>query len=234
MPKCANCSLQGNGKYCPECGHAYIIKRISVSTLFHEVMSTLTHYDKGFLYTLKELAVHPGTMQKKYLLGERSRYQKPFSLFFICTTITGLAFYLMDAPSAEGTHQDQIREDFLRHYFVLLQAALLPLFALITWILLGNKNLNYAEILVQFTYTLAFGFLILIPIGLLRTFHILPDQNWTKYADIPILAVYVIGTNLNFFNKQSAWIVIVKSLAILLISWFASNILAEQVVKLME
>ena len=212
----ANCGIEGNGKYCSECGQAYVIKRISISTLLHEVLHTFTHFDKGFIYSLKELAIRPGRMQKKYLLGERSRYQKPFSLFFICATITGLAFYLMESPSPEGAHLDEIREDFLRHYFVILQSVLLPLFALITWILLGNKNLNYAEILVQFTYTLAFGFLLLIPVGLLRI-YLLPDQNWTKYADIPVLAAYVIWTNMNFFNKQSAWIVVLKSVTILLI-----------------
>ena len=116
---------------------------------------------------------------------------------------------------------------------MILQAVLLPLFALITWILLGNKNLNYAELLVQFTYTLAFGFLLLIPIGLLRQFHVLPDQNWTKYADLPVLAAYVIWTNLKFFNKHPAWVIVIKSVTILIICWFASNILGEQVVKLM-
>jgi Protein of unknown function (DUF3667) len=233
MTTCANCGFQGNGKYCSECGHAYIIKRISISNLLHEVLHTFTHFDKGFIYTLKELAIRPGTMQKKYLLGERSRYQKPFSLFFICATITGLSFYFMETLSPQGAELDPTREDFLRHYFVILQAVLLPFFALMTWILLGNKNLNYAELLVQFTYTLAFGFLLLIPVGLLRQFHILPNQNWAKYVDIPVLAVYVIWTNLNFFNKQSSWVVIVKSVTILLVCWFASNILAEQVVKFM-
>ncbi len=58
-----------------------------------EVFHFFTHLDKGFLYTLKSLLKHPGRMQHGYVEGDRSRHQKPFSMFFICLTIAALSRY---------------------------------------------------------------------------------------------------------------------------------------------
>ena len=230
MTTCANCGHTGTGNYCSECGNSYRVKRITLSSIIHEATHTFTHLDTGFGYTLKELALHPGTMQKKYLSGERSRYQKPFSMFFICASITALAFYWITREASGATHIEVTREKFLKNYFVILQCTLLPFFALITWVLFRNKTINYAEILVLFVYTLAFGFLTIIPINTLSMFS---NWRWLPFLDLPVLGIYVIWTNLNFFNKQPAWIVILKSIFMLLIGWFASNIIAEQIVRWM-
>ena len=46
--------------------------------LLHEVAHAFWHLEKGFLYTLKELATKPDIMQRKYLSGIRLRYQSRF------------------------------------------------------------------------------------------------------------------------------------------------------------
>jgi len=83
MIVCQNCGSEGDQKYCPGCGQALQIERISINSLLHEVAHTFWHLEKGFLYTLKELAINPGTTQRKYLSGIRLRYQKTFPLFAI-------------------------------------------------------------------------------------------------------------------------------------------------------
>ena len=230
MATCSNCGHTGTGSYCSECGNSYTVKRITFGSILHEVTHTFTHFDKGFGYTLKELAIRPGIMQKKYLTGERSRYQKPFSMFFICASITALSFYYITHNTSGTTDIEISRENFLKNYFVILQSVLLPAFALITWLLFRNKNLNYAGTLVLFVYTLAFGFLLIIPVNLASLFS---TSRWVVFADIPVLGAYVIWTNLNFFNKQRAWIVVIKSTFVLLVGWFASNIIGEQIINWM-
>ena len=81
MQVCTHCHLQGEGKYCSNCGEIYRPGRITLRSVLHEVVHTFTHADHGFLYTLKSLAIRPGIMQKNYLEGERKSNQKPFSLF---------------------------------------------------------------------------------------------------------------------------------------------------------
>ena len=227
MTICANCGHYGAGHYCSECGNPFKVKRITLSSLLHEVTHTFTHLDKGFGYTLKELTLRPGKMQKRYLSGERRRFQKPFSMFFICASITGLAFYWLTRQASGSTDIEKAQEYFIKNYFVILQCVLLPFFALVTWFLFGGKDLNYAETLVLFVYTLAFAFLLIIPFNSL---HLLIKSKWMPYADLPVMAVYVVWTNLNFFNKQRRWIVITKSIFMLLIGWFTSNLIAEQIV----
>src|ERR1041384_3171395 len=92
---CQNCGIEGSEIYCGQCGQPLEIKRVTAQHLLHEVAHTFWHLEKGFLYTLKELATTPGTMQRKYLSGIRLRYQKPFPLFAISVTIAALALYLI-------------------------------------------------------------------------------------------------------------------------------------------
>ena len=232
MAICKNCGHQGTGKYCSECAQPYEVRRITIGTIVHEVTHLFTHLDKGFLYTLRELAIHPGSMQKNYLNGARSRYQKPFSVFFICATLAGLAIYLMTQPSssAGSTPYDEMRIHFYRHYYVIMQTAMTPFYALVIWLLFGSKQLNYAETLVLFVYSSSFVLLLVIPVNAI---NLLPEHIETWYVEIPLLAGYITWTNLNFFNKQPKWLVIIKSVISLLVCWSASYFITDQVIRLM-
>ncbi|MGH2564972.1 MAG: DUF3667 domain-containing protein [Ginsengibacter sp.] len=115
----------------------------------HEAVHTITHADRGFFYTLKNLTVHPGAMQKDYLRGERTTNQKPFSLFFICAGIAAIALHFVNAvPHGTGNNFDLAKEKFYKNYFVIFQTLLLPFYALITWVTFTNRRFNYAEVLV--------------------------------------------------------------------------------------
>jgi hypothetical protein len=103
--------------------------------ILHDVTHTFTHMEMGFLYTLKELAIHPGKMQRRYLAGDRVKHQKPFSMFFISATFTSLAFYWI-AHRSVLTHEDEARNYFFKNYFVFLQVFLLPfcIYRLVTFL----------------------------------------------------------------------------------------------------
>jgi hypothetical protein len=227
--KCQQCGKISAGNFCSNCGQSLKTKRLTVSEILHEVFHFFTHFEKGLPYTVKELAVMPGKMQKKYIEGNRSRYQKPFSMVFICGTITAFALFLIHKPTANISHYDQVREDFTRHYYVLVQLGLLPFYALITWILFKNNKLNYAESLVLFAYTLSFMLLLVI---LTNIFDLIPDKNVsTGYYEIPILFGYLVWTNINFFKAEVIWKLLIKTLAQIFIAYFASNYLTYFIVN---
>ena len=98
MQVCKHCHFAGEGKYCSHCVEIYQPDRITIPSILHEVLHTFTHADKGLLYTLKNLAIQPGIMQKNYLEGERKTNQKPFSLFFICASIASIALHFVNTP----------------------------------------------------------------------------------------------------------------------------------------
>jgi hypothetical protein len=232
MPVCANCGYSGTAKYCAECGQPFAVKRITLSSLLHEVVHIFTHLDKGFGYTLKQLLARPGHMQREYLEGHRSKHQKPFSMFFICATLSGLAIYWISKPSLDAAANpfEEKRIEFYSHYFVLLQSVLIPFYSLIFWIPFRNKQFNYAESVLLFIYALSILLLMTIFTNMI---NLLPGHVETYYIEIPIMVIYMIWTNLNFFNKEAAWKVIIKSAVCLLIAWFTSNFITEQIVRLM-
>jgi hypothetical protein len=232
MAVCSNCGHEGTGKYCSECGQSFVVKRITFSSLLHEVAHIFTHFEKGFGYTLKQLATRPGRMQKDYLLGHRSRHQKPFSMFFLCATLAGLAIYWISNPASpnELSSFDEMRVHFYRHYFVIFQCLMLPFYSLVTWTIFWSRNLNYAEALVLFVYSLAFCFLLII---FTNAINLIPHHFETYLVELPLLAGYQIWTNLNFFNKEPRWLVVLKSVISLLICWFASNLITDQVIRWM-
>src|ERR1700741_1475488 len=165
MIVCQNCGNEGDQKYCSRCGQTLQIERISIKSLLHEVAHTFWHLEKGFLHTLKELAINPGTTQRKYISGIRQRYQKPFPLFAISVTFCALALFFIyrNAPN-------QSEQFFYKHYFFMVQAAMLPLFALITYILFKSRDLFYAEALVMNVYLLGFTSVCIVPINALSLF----------------------------------------------------------------
>jgi Protein of unknown function (DUF3667) len=230
MITCIHCLREGNGDYCYNCGQSYAVKRITMSGLIHEVAHTFTHIEKGFLYTLKELAIHPGKMQRKYLAGDRVKHQKPFSMFFICATITGLAFYWIVQRSAL-TPVDDTENYFYKNYFVFLQVLLLPFYSFIVWLLFWNKKFYYSEILTMQVYTTSFLLLLLVPINLINT--IFSHQLPVSYMEVTVLTAYCIWTNLIFFDTQPAWQVVLKSAIALVINWFASTTIMDWIVHRM-
>jgi Protein of unknown function (DUF3667) len=230
MAICSNCSNEGTGDYCSACGLAYIVKRITVVSILHEVAHIFTHFEKGFGYTFKQLAIRPGRMQKDYLAGDRKKHQKPFSMFFVCATLAGLAIYWSIKPSTQTTPIGVATEEFSRHYFVILQSIFLPFYTLLTWLLFRSKNFNYAEALVLFVYSLAFVLILMIPVNMI---NLIPHHFETTFAELPVMGGYIIWTNLKFFNTQPRWLVILKSLLVLFICLEASNIMANQIIHWM-
>jgi len=203
MVVCQNCGHEGEYVYCPNCGHAFDIARITLTHIFTEVAHTFWHLEKGVLYTIKELAIKPGIVQKKYLAVARKKYQKPFSLFTVSGTICALSLYLIYKNAPNGTDQH-----FYKHYYFLVQTCMLPLYALITYLLFMSPRLNYAEVLVMNVYMLAFMSLAIVPINCLSFF--LPN-GIISLLEIIFLLGYNIWTFLNFFSDRHKLSTIIKT-----------------------
>ena len=82
---CKNCDSHVDSKYCPDCGHSTKIKRIDGHYVMHEIEHVL-HFERGILYTVRELITNPGNNIKNYLSENRSRLVKPI-IFIILTSL---------------------------------------------------------------------------------------------------------------------------------------------------
>lgn len=82
---CLNCHfpLLQKTKFCPDCGQATAVHRLSFSHLLHEMVHFFTHADKGIFYLVRQLARRPGTVIREYVAGRRKVYFSPLNFFLI-------------------------------------------------------------------------------------------------------------------------------------------------------
>ena len=85
MTNCKSCNAVLAGNFCSNCGHPAKTKRIDGHYIMHEIEHVL-HFEKGILYTIKELLIKPGASVKEFLAENRSRLVKPI-IFIIITSL---------------------------------------------------------------------------------------------------------------------------------------------------
>jgi hypothetical protein len=196
---CVNCGQIGAGKYCNACGNAYHTHRITLGHIIHEVVHLLTHFDKGLLYTIKELLLRPGFMQRDYLAGKRSKHQKPFAMFFVCGTITALSLYWINIAVGKLYNDSDLEEGhYYQHYFALTQMCLAPAYALVNWIIF-SKRYNFAEYLVIILYNTSMLLLFVAVVNSLKLFF---GPFETGYIEMLAVLAYNIITNINLFADR--------------------------------
>ncbi len=207
---CKACGTAGEGKYCSNCGQALAVKRLSLHELLHEAFHFFTHLEHGFLYTLKELVTAPGKMQKQYVEGNRVKYQKPFSMFFIGASISALLLYWVNTALVTYFDSGNTEEaHFFHQYWVLFQVCMFPFYSFLTYLGFRKSGYNYGEITVFQLYTFSFLFLL---IGLIQLLKFLFHDLETRYIELPLVVAYTIITNLNFFVGLKKGTVILLSI----------------------
>lgn len=82
---CKNCNTELNSKFCPDCGQQTNLKRIDGHYIIHEIEHVL-HFERGILYTVRELITNPGQNIRNYISENRSRLVKPI-IFIILTSL---------------------------------------------------------------------------------------------------------------------------------------------------
>lgn len=82
---CKNCTSPVTDKFCSNCGHPKLLKRVDGHYIVHEIQHIL-HFEKGILYTVKELLIHPGRNVREFITDNRERLVKPI-IFIIITSL---------------------------------------------------------------------------------------------------------------------------------------------------
>jgi len=152
MPTCKNCAAELTDAFCATCGQRSDTHRISWKWLGEEFLSSVFVLERGILFTLKELFTRPGYMMREYLDGKRKAHFKPLSFVLVMAAVYSILFRLMppdyamlDAPTKKIMEQMSF---FMGQYYALVELALVPIFAMFTWLFLRKYGHNFAEHLV--------------------------------------------------------------------------------------
>ena len=96
---CKNCNTEIDYNFCPNCGQPKNLKRIDKQYIMHEIEHVL-HFERGILYTVKELFTNPGKNIRKYLTESRTKLVKPVIFIFLTSllyTLINNFFHIEDA-----------------------------------------------------------------------------------------------------------------------------------------
>lgn len=100
---CKHCTTAVSMHYCPNCGQPVTQKRINRHYIVHEVEHVL-HFEKGILYTIRELLTRPGENVRRFITDDRSRLVKPVIFIIITSAIYSLI-----------THFFHIEEGYMKY-----------------------------------------------------------------------------------------------------------------------
>lgn len=227
---CKYCKTTGSGNFCSNCGQKFKTDRLTLYSILHEAFHFFTHLDHGFPYTLKKLFTSPGQMQKEYIDGHRHKYQKPFSMFFLCATIAALAIYWVNMLLISHFNAGNTKEAmFFNKYWVILQVLMLPLYTLVTYLFFKRSGYNYGEIMVFQLYLFSFLFMVL---SVIHLFKFLAPHLHTRYIELPVIALYGGITNISFFKGLKKPVVILFTVLSIGISFLLASYIQDLLIQM--
>lgn len=159
---CKTCenSLRSDFSYCPSCGGKIIRNRLTLKNIWQDLKFQVFDLDNTLFKTIKHLFIKPEVVVESFISGARKKYMNPISFFAIAITLSGVLFFVLkDVYNINllenGFNQENTPNmEFIFDYQTLLSYLLVPIYALMTWILfLDKRKLNYTEHLITNAYT---------------------------------------------------------------------------------
>ena len=201
---CKNCNAEINSPFCPECGQPETLKRIDRHYIMHEIQHVL-HFERGILYTIRELFIRPGENIRKFISENRSRLVKPI-IFII---VSSLIYTFIN-------HYFHIEDQYIKQEGLPVNSTF---FKIITWmqgnygymnILAGafiafwlkiffrKHGYNFWELLIMLCFVLGMSMLIFAVFSLIEGFS---GLNLFSLGGI-IAIIYAIWAIGNFYGKK--------------------------------
>ena len=207
MNICKKCNCNFEGNYCSNCGNPLKLERINGRYILTEIANVL-NFQKGFLYTIKELLIRPGKSIRKFILEDRNRLVKPIMFILITSLIYTIIVRILHFEEGFIDGTKDAFEDKMAATFSILKwvqgnygyANIIMAFFIGFWlkIFFGKYSYNFFEILILLCYIMGIGMLIY------AVFAILHSLTNTDFMAIGIIigivyTIYAIG---QFFDKK--------------------------------
>ena len=197
--------------------------RITLPYLYQELLGAF-NWDKGFMYTVKSLALRPGSAIRDYLLTDRSRYFNPVR--FLLLTVAIATFLMVEgeffdqalsnineynAGDQKSMAQRQTRFAIYNEYQNVFQPFGVPVFALFSWLFFGGSGYNYAEHLVANAFLS--GEVAVVSILTLPVVY-----YYTEWYPVLFLtsSLYFVWGYVAWLKQKSVWASLARALAALI------------------
>lgn len=202
MIVCKNCGHKYEGKYCNHCGQSAKTQRIDGKFLWEDIQHGILHYDKGIVFTIKQLYLKPGYVIRDYIAGKRVHHFRPISLCIVLATTYALLYHLLNVNLIDrsDTEAANLFENIIGHYYWFVFGTI-PFFAISTMISFRDKKYNFWEYFILETFKTAqrlFVHILFLPI--IYYYNDLHIARIILYILMFIDLTLIIWTNHQFFN----------------------------------
>lgn len=200
--QCAKCGTETGDVFCSKCGHSNSLKRIDGQYIVDEIVSVL-NFDRGVLYTIKELFLRPGDTIKEFILTDRKRLVKPMifvifsSLFFVITQQV-LGFRTGGSPQNIESAGVIMVFEWVGNNFGIVNILLGFFIGLWIRLFYRKSTFNIYEIFILVFFSIGIGNLIFTFFGILENVTGF-ENNGLTYVVVMLYSAWAIG---NFFNKK--------------------------------
>ncbi len=205
MEKCTNCNEIIAASYCGNCGRPKLLRRIDAKYILQEIGSVFL-FEKGILFTIKELLLRPGKSIREFITEDRFRLIKPI-IFIILTsliyTLSNQVFRFEDAyVKYEGLPQSSTTKIFQWISSNYGYANIIMAIFIAFWLKVFFKKFsyNYFETLILLFFLMGMGMLILALFGMMESILKRPIMG---FASI-ILFIYIVWGIGQFYNGKFA------------------------------
>ncbi|WP_343694197.1 DUF3667 domain-containing protein [Flavobacterium sp.] len=206
---CKNCHQIYKGHYCNNCGQSAETHKINAHFLWHDIQHGLLHFDKGILYSLKQLFTRPGDSVREFIEGKRVRHFKPLSLVVVLATFYGFMYHYFHInlypynSDVSGINYYEFNE-WMSTHFSWITIATIPIYTIGTFICFRKQGYNFVEFFVLNTFKASqrlFAHLLTFP--LLYYFNGKPEiTSFVKILYV-IDVLLILWTNIQFFDRIS-------------------------------
>ena len=200
---CKNCNNEINHNFCSNCGQPSVLKRIDRHYIIHEIEHVL-HFDRGILFTIRELFINPGQNIRNYISENRSRLVKPVIFIILSSLIYTLISHSFHIEEEYVKYQGMEKSAFVKilgwfqanyGYMNIMSGTFIAI-----WLKVFFKKYgyNFFELLIMLCFVLGISMLIFAFFAIIQgVFHI----KSLNIAGV-IGMIYLTWATGNFFDKK--------------------------------
>ena len=200
---CRFCETTITSNFCENCGAAQKIQRINATYVINQISDVL-NFEKGFLYTLRELTIRPGAAVKSFINEDRNRLVKPIVFIIVCSLIYSLANQVFGFEDGYVGYSFETKSTTTILFQWVSQNygyANILMGVLIAWcikLFFRKSNYNFFEILILLCFTMGVGMLLFAVFGIIDSLISYPIIDKGFFIGV----LYIIWAIANFFGKR--------------------------------
>ena len=202
---CKSCNEIVTGNFCINCGQPAHLHKIDKYFISHEISHAL-HFEKGFMFSAKELLVRPATSIKEFIYLNRNKHMKPAGFLLLSSLIFTVIANVLHAdevynqlvPKSNGKGSVDAIMGWVYSHWGYTNLFIGFFIALCLKSFFKKYEYNFFEILIMLCFILGEGMLVLTFVTLFISFM-------SNYTYILISSLFSYGYTIwaigQFFDK---------------------------------